>query len=566
MLYYNHSKSSEQKQKTKGFQVITMNSKKVLKGSVAMILSAMVMASATTMVTTGVADMANVSVSAASVTTEPMKITSFTASNPYNYRRVGQPIKFDMTVVNAVLQPNTLYYYSYSQASIVIKDENGKVVEDKLDLRDTPMPKKDTWTPVAAGKYTATLTVRDWKSNVWNDSTNSFYENQVATATITFEVVDSRIKYFGSGSYENLKGETMQFSSITENVGMHYGMYRSYVVTIKKGDEVVATLDDRYARAEYMRWTPTEGGSYTATLKLVDYYGFELPEYTTSFAVRDPRITSFTVSPASPIVNQEATFKSTRVDAKAMYGRYSKYEITVKKGNEVVATLSDPYAGDLKWTPTQTGTYTATLNVRDFYGYQLPTKTITFKVVNALAATPSFTKKTITLGQTVTPKLTAKNGAGSYKYAFYYKKSGTSTWTTVHGFNTTNTASIKPTEAGTYNIRMKVKDANGTIVVKDATVTVQGELNNTSKVSATSIKLGNTVKVTAAANGGSGKYTYAVYYKKTSNSAWTTAQDYGTNKTVTIKPAAATSYNVRVKVKDSNGMVVNKDFTVKVTK
>ncbi len=451
-----------------------MNSKKVIKSSVAVILSAMVMASAGAMVTANVAEMANVNVSAASYVTEttgPMKITSFTASNNYAYYRVGQAIKFNMTVENAVLYPNSLYYYSYSEASIVIKDENGNVVYDKLDLRDTPMPKKDTWTPTAAGKYTATLTVRDWNSNKWDP--NVTYQDQVATATITLNVIDSRIKYFGTSLYENYKGNTVQFSSIEENVGMHYGFYSSYVITIKKGDKVVATLDDRYARPEELRWTATAAGYYTATLKIKDFYGFDVPEATTSFVVLDPRITSFKVSLPSPVVNKEATFTSTRADARMHYGMYSKYEITIKKDGKVVTTLSDQYARDIKWTPTQTGTYTATLNIKDFYGYQLPTKTITFKVVNALSATPNFTKKTITLGQSATAKLTAKNGAGSNKYAFYYKKSTATKWTTLHGYNTTNTATVKPTAKGTYTVRMKVKDANGTVVTKDATLTVK---------------------------------------------------------------------------------------------
>ena len=120
----------------------------------------------------------------------------------------------------------------------------------------------------------------------------------------------------------------------------------------------------------------------------------------------------------------------------------------------------------------------------------------------------------------------------------------------------------------TYDIRVKAKDANGKIATKDFTLTVTKEttaLTNKFTVSATAINLGDSVKVTGAAAGGTSPYQYAVYYKKASSTSYTTAQTYSTNKTVTIKPSVATTYDIRTKVKDSTGKVVNKDFTVKVS-
>ena len=79
-------------------------------------------------------------------------------------------------------------------------------------------------------------------------------------------------------------------------------------------------------------------------------------------------------------------------------------------------------------------------------------------------------------------------------------------------------------------------------------------------------KLGSNVKVTASATGGKTPYQYAVYYKQTSQTSWTCAQSYGTNTTLTITPKAATTYTVRVKVKDAAGTIVNKDHKITVTK
>ena len=85
-------------------------------------------------------------------------------------------------------------------------------------------------------------------------------------------------------------------------------------------------------------------------------------------------------------------------------------------------------------------------------------------------------------------------------------------------------------------------------------------------MSVTSIALGKSVTVTAKATGGTSPYTYAAYYKKSSSSTWTRIRDYGSTATMSVKPASATTYIVRVKVKDAKGTVVNKDITIKVTK
>ena len=72
--------------------------------------------------------------------------------------------------------------------------------------------------------------------------------------------------------------------------------------------------------------------------------------------------------------------------------------------------------------------------------------------------------------------------------------------------------------------------------------------------------------VNCSATGGKGDYTYAVLYKQKSQSKWTTKQDFNYNADVSIKPAQATDYDICVKVKDKDGTIVKKYFTVRVTK
>lgn len=168
----------------------------------------------------------------------------------------------------------------------------------------------------------------------------------------------------------------------------------------------------------------------------------------------------------------------------------------------------------------------------------------------------------ITLGQSITINAAGSSNTGVYTYAVFYKKSTDSSWKTQQSYNSNRTIIFTPDTDGTYTLRVKVKDSTGSIVGKDFTVKVAAAITNKSTLSTTSLTLGQSTTIKAAASGGSGKYTYAVFYKKSTDTKWATKQSYGSNQTVTFKPSAAGTYDVRVKVKDSNGMILGKDFTV----
>ena len=117
---------------------------------------------------------------------------------------------------------------------------------------------------------------------------------------------------------------------------------------------------------------------------------------------------------------------------------------------------------------------------------------------------------------------------------------------------------------GTYTISVKVKDGAGTIKKRTFTITVKAALANTTKVSATSITQGSSVKVTCASTGGTGTKKYAVWYKKSTQSKWTQAKAYGTSTTATVKPMHTGTYTISVKVKDGAGTIKKKTFTLTV--
>ena len=130
----------------------------------------------------------------------------------------------------------------------------------------------------------------------------------------------------------------------------------------------------------------------------------------------------------------------------------------------------------------------------------------------------------------------------------------------------TNTSvSIKFAGTGTKDVCIKVKDSAGTVEKKYFTVKVtSGALTNNSKISATSVTLGNSITLTGAASGGSGSYKYAAYYKSSSASTWNTKQEFNANNSISIKFTGKGTKDVCIKVKDSSGTVAKKYFTVTV--
>ena len=170
----------------------------------------------------------------------------------------------------------------------------------------------------------------------------------------------------------------------------------------------------------------------------------------------------------------------------------------------------------------------------------------------------------IQLGSTVTVIASGKGGKGSLQYAVYYKKTFESKWTVAQDYNTNTTVSITPAKVTDYDICVKVKDKNGSIEKKYFVVSVYDVLKNTSTVSAMQINLSSTVSVKCSATGGTGNYTYAVYYKQKSQNKWTLKQDFGKNAVVSVKPENAVDYDICVKVKDTNGNIEKKYFAVKI--
>lgn len=322
-----------------------------------------------------------------------------------------------------------------------------------------------------------------------------------------------------------------------------------------------------YSTKTTLSLTPTDAGDYTYQVSVKDSAG-TITEKTLSFTVNtNAQTLSLTATaPASITLGEKATVSAAASGGTAPY----QYAFYYKKATSSSYTTAQGYQSNntVSITPGAAVSYDIRVKVKDSAG-KIVTKDLTLSVTKADAAlTNKFTvsSTSITLGSSVTVTASATGGTSPYQYAVYYKKATSSTYTTAQGYKTTKTVTVTPATATTYDIRTKVKDSAGKIVTKDFTITVTAAATNNSTISATSITLGEDVIINAVMKGGTAPYRYAVYAKKSTVDTYTAVQAYSTNAKVLFTPQAATTYNVRVKVKDSAGTVKTKDFTVKVTK
>lgn len=309
-------------------------------------------------------------------------------------------------------------------------------------------------------------------------------------------------------------------------------------------------------------WTPSKKGKCIVAVRAQD----------SSYSVTTAG--EFNVLDGSTLINSSTISKSgSTVTLKgSASGGTEPYQYTYcyKKTDETTWTTIKGYSTttSVSFTPAP-GSYDACVKVKDAAG-SVEKAFFTFTMQTAaLKAAIKVSPSTITQGSTVKVTASATGGTAPYQYAVFYKRSSASNWTTAQSFKTNSTVSIKPVHTGTYNICVKVKDAAGNISKAYGEVKVNvAPLTAEVTLSSTNLTFGKSQTVTADASGGKGSYQYAVFYKRSSSSSWTTAQKYRDNNVVSFTPKHTGTYNVCVKTKDAAGTVVKTyiDFKVSTAK
>lgn len=170
------------------------------------------------------------------------------------------------------------------------------------------------------------------------------------------------------------------------------------------------------------------------------------------------------------------------------------------------------------------------------------------------------------VGDTVALIGVAAGGKGEYHYNFFYKKHTSEQWNRLGTKNgTVCVVGLTPGKAVDYDIMIVVSDDNGSVESEVFTLHVLPKaLENNSTVDTDKIVVNQTVTITGAADGGRGSYTYTYLYKKSKNTDWVTIKNSNiSGNTATFKPTAATDYDIKVIVTDSEGKTSEKVMTLK---
>ena len=258
-------------------------------------------------------------------------------------------------------------------------------------------------------------------------------------------------------------------------------------------------------------------------------------------------------------------------------GKYTYKFLVYNKTTNSWAKLQDfSDKNTFTWTKGNAGDRYFYVDVKDSTGKTVRSAALnvnTAGTVSKPTSTLTASTEKVNVGGKVT--LTAKAGAGSgkYTYKFLIYNPSTNQWAKLQDFSANSTFTWTAGSAGNRQFYVDVKDSNGNVtrskVVNVAVDKAQSVNKLTVKATAstTANKVGENVTFTAAANGGTGKYTYKfLVYNKTTNQ-WAKLQDFGVASKLTWTAGSAAERQFFVDVKDSNGTVVRSSvMNVKTTK
>ena len=207
-----------------------------------------------------------------------------------------------------------------------------------------------------------------------------------------------------------------------------------------------------------------------------------------------------------------------------------------------------------------------------YYG-DMQAKRFSVTILSPLKNLSVISDSVVTQGKSISAKALAEGGKTPYKYACYYRKKGTEKWSSKGSFGTISEFTVTPASVGTYEICLKVKDADGTIEKKYFNITVTEKLQNisamkngsTEKSDTLDIAYGDKIRICGRSTGGKTPVTYTYFCKFSSDTKWTNLKPSPETDYTDITFKRIGTYDICVKVKDSEGTLVKKYMTVNVS-
>ncbi len=354
-------------------------------------------------------------------------------------------------------------------------------------------------------------------------------------------------------NFSSNDSERWQVTS-TSGINLRKGAGTSYAVYTTIPYQTQITVTDKKTADGYT-WGYTTYGGYSGWCVL-DYAKLIDSDALTN----NSSLSSTTITKGSSV-----TINGNAIGGTGSY----KYIMLVRKKGENLWTTIRPSSTETSytWTPSEIGTYNVWIKVTDANGnYDNKIINLTVRSTTPLKNNSTLSATTIIKGSSVTIKGSAIGGTSPYKYIMLVRKKGESLWTTIRPSSTEVSYTWTPSEIGTYNVWVKVTDADGTSENKIVNLNVISAvpLTNTSTFSATTISLGSSIKITGRATGGTGIYTYAMMSRYNGEGTWETIKEGNATASYTWTPKKAGKYNLWVKVTDSSGDYQNKIVSITV--
>lgn len=250
-------------------------------------------------------------------------------------------------------------------------------------------------------------------------------------------------------------------------------LYR-FVVNMNGKNTVV--LQD-YKTNNTVSWKPSKAGTYTIYGKVKDDNG-KVVTKTMKFTIKsndvEDKIVEAGVKDGSNLtVNGKVNFFINAQSASAIQYKYVVQDTSTSKYAFYKEFSS---AKEATWTPTKAGTYKVYLRVKYASGKtDVVTKNVTIKSVSQ--STLKITSNKVNLaspqpaGSLLILTMAAKGGNGDLTYRFVVQKGGKNVF--VQNYTSNSRAIWVPSEAGTYKIYYKVKDASGKVVQKSMSYVIK---------------------------------------------------------------------------------------------
>lgn len=344
-----------------------------------------------------------------------------------------------------------------------------------------------------------------------------------------------------------------------KSAGGKSSYYRYTVDVAPSGTEEWKNLGKNTTVSSYT-YTPETTGLYDFRISVSDSFSIT-GNKTITVKVNDPLKNTSTVSKKSTMLGNTIT-----INGKAEGGTEGyTYQFYYKQSSAASWKAITATGTSAQFTALSAGSYDLKSVVTTSDG-KSEEKTFTVTIKKPLENTSAVSAEKCIVGEKVTMNGSAANGMGGYLYAFYYKKAADTKWTVIgSAFSKAVSADFTPAEAGTYQLKVIVKDSEGNKAEKEYTLTAYKKLSNSSTISADSVIAGTKVTLNAKADGGFGDYTYALMYKKSGADKWTKiGTKYGTADTGSFTPKTVAVYDIMINVKDSGGHVKSKTFKLNV--